>query len=189
MKTIPTILFALFAAFCSQAQVPVPNIPPKLQSATANVTLAWDASPSAGVTKTVVRRGNVSGTYTEMVELPATQLTYTWPNVDAFASSFFVVTSKNAAGEESVYSNEVEHRPAGGRLLPPVLKPPQKVTAKLRVTPPVTIEQVADDETIRSKLRIFIDDGNGHQNLMLTTTEGSFRLAEPLKLSTPTPVP
>lgn len=180
MKTITPILFVLFAAFCSSAQVPVPNVPPKLQSATINITLAWDASPSSNVTKTVVRRGNASGTYTEMVELPASQLTYTWPNADAFTSSFFVVTAKNAAGEESAYSNEVEYRPASGKLLPPVLKTPQKVTAKFKVTPPETIEQVDNDGTVRSKLWIFIDDGEGSQNIMLTTTEGSFRVADQL---------
>lgn len=189
MKQTFTILFVLFAAFCSQAQTPVPNVPPKLQAATVNITLAWDASPSAGVTKTVVRRGNVSGTYTEMVELPATQLTYTWPNADAFSPSFFVVTAKNSAGVESPYSNEVEYKPASGELFPPKLHPTRTITAKFRITPPATIEQVGADETIHSKLRIFIDDGDGNQNLLLTTTEGSFRLAEDLKLPVVKPLP
>jgi hypothetical protein len=168
-----------------RAQAPVPNVPPKFQADTVNIPLAWEASPSAGVTKTVVRRGNVSGTYTEMVELPASQLTYTWPGADAFASSFFVVTAKNAAGEESAYSNEVEYKPASGKLIPPKQQPLKTVTAKFRVTPPVTIEQVGADGAVRCKMRIFIDDGDGNQNLMLTTTEGSFRKADKLKLAKP----
>lgn len=167
------------------AQVPVPNVPPKFQSDTVNIGLVWDASPSVGVTKYVVRRGNVSGAYLEMVEVPASQLAYTWPSADAFASSFFVVTAKNSAGEESGYSNEVEYKPASGRLVPPKQQPIKAVTAKFRVTPPETIEQVGIDNEVKSKIRIFVDQGDGAQNLMLTTTEGNFRIAEKPKLGLP----
>jgi hypothetical protein len=164
------------------AQTPVPNVPPKVQQQTANVSLIFDPSPSIGVTKYVIRRGNISGSYVEMVELPSTQLTYTWPNVDAFKSSFFVVSAKNSAGDESVYSNEVEYKPAIGKLEPPNLKPVSRVTAKFKITPPETIEHVGSDNEVKSKFRIFMDDGNGSQNLMLTTTDGDFRIAEGLKI-------
>lgn len=185
MKSVFTVLGLVFCVLSLRAQTPVPNVPPKFQADTVNITLAWEASPSAGVTKTVVRRGNVSGTYTEMVELPASQLTYTWPGANAFASSFFVVTAKNADGWESAYSNEVEYKPASGKLIPPKQQPLKTVTAKFRVTPPVTIEQVGADNEVKSKMRIFIDQGDGAQNLMLTTTDGGFRVAEGLKLAGP----
>jgi hypothetical protein len=125
----------LFPVVCF-SQTPVPNVPPKLQQQSVNVSLAFDPSPSIGVTKYVLRRGNSSGAYVDMVELPSTQLTYTWPGVDAFKSSFFVVSAKNSAGEESVYSNEVEYKPALGKLDPPVMKPIGRTTAKMRITPP-----------------------------------------------------
>lgn len=179
-------LFVLFAAFCSiaaQAQTPVPNVPPKFQNDTLNIGLAWDASPSVGVTKYVVRRGNVSGTYLDMVEVPASQLVYTWPSADAFASSFFVVTAKNSAGEESGYSNEVEFKPASGRLVPPKQQPIKTVTAKFRVTPPATFEQRDADQQV--KLRIFMPLDDGAQNVMLTTTGPGFHIVEGPKLGAP----
>lgn len=182
MKPINIIIFLLLAAFCSQAQVPVPNVAPKLQQASVNIGLAFDPSPSVGVTKYVLRRGDTNGTYLEMVELPATQTTYTWPNANAFKSSFFVVSAKNTAGEESTYSNEVEWRPASARLDPPKMKTVERITAKFRITPPQTIEHVNADNEVQSKLRIFIDDGKGSQNLMLTTTDGDFRIAEGPKI-------
>lgn len=185
MKHTHVILFVLFATFCSQAQVPMPNVAPKLQQASVNIGLAFDPSPSAGVTKYVMRRGDTNGIYTEMVELPATQTTYTWPNANAFKSSFFVVSAKNAAGEESPHSNEVEWRPASARLDPPKMKTVERITAKMLVTPPVTIEQVNSDNVIQSKMRIFIDNGKGSQNLMLTTTSGDFRIAEAPKIELP----
>ena len=182
-------LLFFFAALCSisaYAQTPKPNVPPKFQSATVNIPLAWDASPSTGVVAYVVRRGDVSGTYLEMVEVPGHQTNYTWPNADAFKSCFFVATAKNAAGLESQNSNEVEWKPASGRLEPPAkLNPPTAVTAKFKVTPPVTFEQVSNENEVRSKFRLFIDQGDGSQNVMLTTTDGGFRIAEGPKLGKP----
>lgn len=185
MKHTNAILIALFATFCSHAQTPVPNVAPKLQQQSVNIGLAFDPSPSAGVTKYVIRRGDTNGIYLEMAEMPATQTTYTWPNANAFRTSFFVVSAKNAEGEESGYSNEVEWRPASAKLDPPKMKTVERITAKMRVTPPVTIEQVDENNEVQSKLRIFIDDGKGTQNLMLTTTSGDFRIAEGPKFEAP----
>lgn len=186
MKTNLCVLVAwTFTIGAACAQTPVPNVQPKRQSASVNIPLGWDASPSSGVVSYVVRRGNASGNYADMAEVPAASLSYTWPNADAFASSFFVVSAKNSAGEESAYSNEVEWKPPSGKLLPPVLKSPKAVTAKFRVTPPVTIEQVGTDDEVKSRFRLFIDQGDGSQNVMLTTTDGDFRIAEGPKVGKP----
>lgn len=187
MKHTHAILFALFAAFCSQAQTPVPHVAPKLQQQSVNIGLAFDPSPSVGVSRYIIRRGDTNGVYLEMVEILANQTTYTWPNINAFKSSFFVVSARNAVGDESVYSNEVEYKPASAKLDPPKMKTVERITAKMRVTPPVTIEQVDENNEVQSKLRIFIDDGKGAQNLMLTTTSGDFRIAEGPKFEAPKP--
>lgn len=122
MKTLLLIASCLWP-LASFAQVPVPNVPPKTN---VNHQLAWDKSPTVGVTY-VLRRGVQSGVYLEMVETPA--LAYTWTNAPANVTNFYVVTAKDTNGIESVYSNELRVEPT-----------PRPVAPNLRTAVPVTVE-------------------------------------------------
>ncbi len=100
-----TLFYGLFLAMVgtavtSSAQAPMPNVPPKT---TVAHSLAWDASTTPNVVY-VVRRGVASGKYDEMVVLPG--LAYVWTNAPAAATNYYVVSSRDSTGLESVYSNE-----------------------------------------------------------------------------------
>lgn len=123
MKHLNAILFILFAAFCSQAQVPVPNVPPRTN---APIDVSWNASPTAGVTY-ILRRSVVAGIWQEMVEVDG--LRYIWTNAPARLTNYFVLTAKNAAGEEGDYSNVLKVEPR-----------PRPITPSLQSAVPVTVE-------------------------------------------------
>lgn len=113
MKTKLTLL-VLVTTVCAFAQAPMPNVPPKRTRA---IAVAWDASPTPGVTYRL-RRGVAAGKYDEMVNLAVGTLTYTWTNAPSLSTNYFVVTAvlsgvTNGVAweEESVYSNEVFSTP------------------------------------------------------------------------------
>lgn len=122
MKTIASI-FVLFAAFCASAQVPVPNVPPRTNTAHS---LAWDASPTPNVTY-VLRRGIAPGKYDEMVNITGT--THTWSNAPASLTNYYVVTARDASGMESDFSNELRVDPR-----------PRPVAPNLKTAVPVTVQ-------------------------------------------------
>jgi hypothetical protein len=68
-------------------------------------SLAWDPSPTVGVTGYRVYWGSASAAYTDSLDVGlATAWTFdTLPS----GSAFFAVTARDAAGTESIFSNEV----------------------------------------------------------------------------------
>jgi hypothetical protein len=125
MKHLHAILFVLFAAFCSPAQVPMPNVAPRTNIAHS---IAWDASPTPGVTY-VLRRGIAPGKYDEMVNVSG--LNYTWATAPAALTNYYVVTAKDANGWESDYSNELRVDPRQ-RPAAPNLKTAVPITVEIR---------------------------------------------------------
>jgi fibronectin type 3 domain-containing protein len=70
-----------------------------------DVSLAWDASVSAGVVGYKIYYGPSSGNYNNSAEI-GNQTSYTVADLTA-GSYFFAVTARDSAGNESGYSNEV----------------------------------------------------------------------------------
>jgi Abnormal spindle-like microcephaly-assoc'd, ASPM-SPD-2-Hydin/Cep192 domain 4 len=72
-----------------------------------SVSLSWGASTSS-VAGYVVYRSNVSGgPYTGLNSSPVTSLSYTDTSVTAGSTYYYVVTSEDSSGVQSVYSNQV----------------------------------------------------------------------------------
>ena len=71
-----------------------------------SVTLAWDASPSPGVTGYNVYYGTKSGEYEFVVEGIGLDLGVTIPELRFGGIYFFVCTAFDRYGIESEYSNE-----------------------------------------------------------------------------------
>jgi fibronectin type 3 domain-containing protein len=71
-----------------------------------SVTLAWDASPSPGVTGYNIYYGTVSGQYTHIVEGIGLDLGVLVPGLRFGGVYYFVVTAFDQYGIESDYSNE-----------------------------------------------------------------------------------
>jgi hypothetical protein len=77
------------------------------KSPAAQLSLAWDPPDIAtDVVGYMIHYGTASGTYSLAIDAGYTT-TYTVSNLIAEQTYFFVVTAYNAAGYESVYSNEV----------------------------------------------------------------------------------
>lgn len=75
----------------------------------------------------MVRRGIAPGKYDEMVNLPG--LSYVWANAPASVANYYAVTSRDATGLESEYSNELR-----------VLPTPRPTAPNLKTAVPVTVE-------------------------------------------------
>ncbi len=83
------------------------------RAAAANVTLSWNASPDADATGYAVHYGTVSGKYTRKVVVGLTT-SVTISNLCAGVTYYFAATTLYAAsGQESAFSGEVSHTPAG----------------------------------------------------------------------------
>jgi hypothetical protein len=95
----------------------VPTNPP------ANVTLAWNASPTTtnGPISYILYYGPASTTYTNTV-LAGTNLTCTASNLVRGATYYFAVTATATNGLESVFSNEVSTNTAAPPPPPTVLR-------------------------------------------------------------------
>jgi hypothetical protein len=93
----------------------------------AQAKLSWNASTSP-VTGYKVYRGTVSGgPYSTVTSSPISALTYADTNVVAGTTYYYVVTSVNSSGVESVYSNEAIAAVPGGGTTPPPPPPPSSV--------------------------------------------------------------
>jgi len=75
-----------------------------------SVTLAWDASPSAGVAGYRVYYGTASGNYTSNVEA-GNLTTNTIPGMVNGTTYYFAVKAYNASGLEGAFSNEISFVP------------------------------------------------------------------------------
>lgn len=71
------------------------------------VTLTWTASVSSGVAGYRVFRGTVSGgPYTQITSSPVSGVSYVDSTVESGRTYYYVVTAVDAAGNQSVYSNQ-----------------------------------------------------------------------------------
>jgi hypothetical protein len=78
-----------------------------MNSLAGQATLAWDPPEiSTDVTGYMLHYGTAPGTYTEAVDVGNT-LSYTVSNLSDGQTYYFAVTAKDAAGDESAYSNEI----------------------------------------------------------------------------------
>ena len=74
----------------------------------ADVTVAWDPSASVGVINYRLYKSTVSMSYTAIEYKDCGNITtYTWTGINKPGTYFFVVTARDADGNESDYSNEV----------------------------------------------------------------------------------
>jgi hypothetical protein len=80
---------------------------PKPQGSTHTVALTWDASTSK-VKGYYVYRGDISGgPYTRLTDSATANLGYTDANVESGQRYFYVVTSVDGNGQESLYSQQI----------------------------------------------------------------------------------
>ena len=78
---------------------------------TPPVSLAWDASPSPDVTGYIVRHGTASGVYSSATNV-GNQTSASVTGLQAGQTYYLVVTARNAAGVESLPSNEATYQAA-----------------------------------------------------------------------------
>ena len=92
-------------------------------SLAGQATLAWDPPDiSTDVTGYMIHYGTASGTYSQAVDVGNTT-SYTVSNLIDGQTYYFTVTAHNAAGFESVYSNEVSVMTSPQQYLLMVLNP------------------------------------------------------------------
>ncbi len=113
MKT--SILLLLLTSLTAYAQVPIPNVPPKINNIHS---LVWNSFPA---TSYVLRRGIVSGKYDEMVFISGALTNYNWVNFPIGVTNYYVISSRDFNADEGSYSNELKVEPKS-RLTPPTLK-------------------------------------------------------------------
>jgi hypothetical protein len=89
--------FAAFLHLC----LPSPD-------AHSQVTLAWDASTSSGVTGYRIHSGTSSGSYQSVTDA-GNATTYTVSSLQSGLTYYFAVTDYDSSGNESGYSNEVSY--------------------------------------------------------------------------------
>lgn len=77
-------------------------------SISATVQLSWGASPSGAVGYRVYRSETSGASYTPLLGAPFNALTYADTTVVSGTTYYYVVTSVDAAGGESAYSNQVK---------------------------------------------------------------------------------
>lgn len=76
-----------------------------------SITLAWDAVTAAGLASYKVHYGTTRGNYLFAVPVASSQTTVKIASLNLNQTYYFVVTSVDANGKESVYSNEVSGMP------------------------------------------------------------------------------
>jgi hypothetical protein len=79
-----------------------------LSAFAANVTLAWDTSPSTGITNYSVYYGTATGAYTNQVNA-GTNLSVTVSNLVNGVKYYFAATALDTHGMESAYSAEINY--------------------------------------------------------------------------------
>ncbi len=87
-------------------------------SAASQVTLAWDASTSAGAAGYTLHVGTASGSYSQSFDAGNTT-SYTVTNLTAGVTYYFSATAYDSAGNTSGYSNEVSTTIPGGTVTTP----------------------------------------------------------------------
>lgn len=119
---IALILCASLQNWCAQA---------------ANVTLAWNPSPSGGVSGYRVYMGNRSGSYTNILSA-GNSTSITVSNLQVDTTYFFAITAFDAIGRESEFSNEISYTPTVVVFLPRIASLQMKVAATGGMTLAVT---------------------------------------------------
>jgi len=87
---------------------------------TANVSLAWDASPDNSVTGYKLYAGELSRNYNIVINVGNT-LTGTFTNLQREVTYYFAATAYNILGTESVYSDELVYTIPQAPIVPQVL--------------------------------------------------------------------
>lgn len=77
-----------------------------IQASAAQISLAWNVSPSASVTGYKLYYGQASGNYTTSSDV-GNNLSYTVGGLTSGQNYYFAVTAYDAAGAQSAFSNEV----------------------------------------------------------------------------------
>ncbi|MCO5050774.1 MAG: Ig-like domain-containing protein [Verrucomicrobiae bacterium] len=135
----------------------------------AEVKLAWDPSPDAGVVGYRIYYGPASGSYTNFTTVGATTEATITGLIEG-AVYYFAATAFNDNGDESVFSNEVMHQP-----LAPVNQPPT-----LDAIANVTINEGAGQQTLNLS---GISSGAANETQTLTVTASS---SNPTLIPSPT---
>jgi len=115
-------LGAIAASILLQNAIPAQAVVPT----TGTASLAWDSSPSSGVTGYRVYMGTASGNYTSNVAA-GNATTTTLSGLTSGTTYFFAVKAYNASGVESAFSNEISFTPGSTS--------PGSVTIQLSVAP------------------------------------------------------
>lgn len=102
--------------YCIYAQDVVPVTPPTSTNY-SSVTLAWDASPSVEVTGYRIYQGGSTRTYTNSFNA-GNNLQLTVTNLVQGQTYYFTATAYDAAGVESIFSNEVSYSLPIGNPIP-----------------------------------------------------------------------
>jgi hypothetical protein len=95
-RKAPLTAILMAALFCGHAR------------GSQNVTLAWDANPETNVVGYVVHYGNVSGVYTNSVNVTG-DVSATLTNLQEGTTYYFAVTAYNSDGLESIPSSEISY--------------------------------------------------------------------------------
>ncbi len=130
MKSLIALSLLVIVASVAPAQAFLaPSNPPPV------VQLAWNASPSSGISNYFVYYGLGSGQYTsKIIAGNSTSITLTLPARGQ--TYYFSVTAQTGGGLESVFSDEVFFTPANPPL-PPALKPVVVLTVQSKpIDPP-----------------------------------------------------
>jgi IPT/TIG domain-containing protein len=90
-----------------QAQSPPPPPPPPPPDPRHSVSLFWDA-PATAAAYYKVYRGTVTGGSYSLLSTNVTSTTYEDSTVQSGATYYYVTTTVNAAGLESIFSNELK---------------------------------------------------------------------------------
>ena len=97
------------------------------QAHALSVTLAWNPSPSGGVSGYYVHAGTSSGFYTNVTDV-GNAASMIAPDLTAGVAYYFAITAYDADGNESGFSNELIYTPS----VVPVREP---ATLQLKTTP------------------------------------------------------
>jgi hypothetical protein len=152
------------------------GLPASAQTA-QNVTLIWDANTEAGITGYRLHYGTASGNYSQSAEV-GTATSTTVSDLTVGQTYYFVVTDYNAAGLESLPSNEVAYT-AVAQPSPPTVSLAVTPAAGTRFVVPVNIVLTASaSEAGGSIVRVEFYNGNTYLG-EVTAPPYTFTLNQP----------
>jgi hypothetical protein len=99
LRAIGTLFFVLFVLAALSVVYP-------LNARAGQATLSWSAASSTGVKGYKIYYGTSSGTYSQSVDA-GNATSYTLNTLTAGQTYYFVATTYDSAGDQSIYSNEV----------------------------------------------------------------------------------